>query len=282
MQSLSGGLLDTDDVRFSANAQFIAKASHNAASHLTVEEARESLRSLLENFTKLWDVQTASYRRFDEMDQAAPSQYLALQQLIYRIEKAKPIMVAVAAPAGYGKSQIIIAWLTHLQTKNPVPKWVVLAVTGVAASNAGGTTIHAFFRMRKNAASGIFADPEAQDELREVCGLIIDEAFMADQETMFEVIKICTQVPLRQQLRQPGSLPLFGYRHVLMFGDLRQLPPASGNPPFWASETFQTYIEIFVLREDRRHEKDAEMRELKELIAWGGHAHKYALPKNQV
>ena len=111
--------------------------------------------------------------------------------------------------------------------------------------------------------------------------MIIDEAFMADQETMFEVIKICTQVPLRQQLRQPGSLPLFGYRHVLMFGDLRQLPPASGNPPFWASETFQTYFEIFVLREDRRHEKDAEMRELKELIAWGGHAHKNALPDDQ-
>ena len=190
-------MLDTDDVRFSANAQFIAKASHNAASHLTVEDARASLQRLVENFTKLWDVQTASYRRFDEMDQAAPSQYLALQQLIYRIEKAKPIMVAVAAPAGYGKRSIIIAWLTHLQTINPVPKWVVLAVTGVAASNAGGTTIHAFFHMRKNAASGIFADPEAQDELREVCGLIIDEAFMADQETMFEVIKICTQVPLR-------------------------------------------------------------------------------------
>ena len=149
VQSLSGGLLDTDDVRFSANAQFIAKASHNAASHLTVEEARASLQRLVEKFTKLWDIQTASHRRFDEMNQAAPSQYLALQQLIYRLENNKPIMVAVAAPAGYGKSQIIIAWLTHLQTKNPIPKWVVLAVTGVAASNAGGTTIHAFFRMRK-------------------------------------------------------------------------------------------------------------------------------------
>ena len=58
-------------------------------------------------------------------------------------------MVAVAAPAGYGKSQLIMAWLMYQQTRNPVQKWVVLAMTGVAASNAGGTTLHAFFRLRK-------------------------------------------------------------------------------------------------------------------------------------
>ena len=67
-----------------------------------------------------------------------------------------------------------------------------------------------------------------------------------------------------------------------MFFDLRQFPPASGRPPFWASETFQTYFEILVLRLDRRLQKDADMHELKEFTAWGGHAHKYALPKNQV
>ena len=143
----------------------------------------------------------------------------------------------------------------------------------MAASNAGGTTVHAFFRLRKNAPSGIFTDPEAQDELRNVVGLLIDEAFMADQETMDEVLKICYQFPVRENLRQRGALELFGYRHVLLFGDLRQLPPASGKPPFWASQTFQTTFEIFTLREDRRHERDAEMRNLKELIAWGGYAH---------
>ena len=186
-------------------------------------------------------------------------------------------MVAVAAPAGYGKSQLISAWLMYLQTQKLVPKWVVLAVTGVAASNAGGTTVHAFFRLRKNETSAIFKDREAQDELRHVQGLIIDEAFMADRNTISDVIQICWQIPLKESLRQSGALRLFGYRHVLVFGDLRQLPPASSNPPFWASETFQTYFEIFTLREDRRHERDAEMRTLKELIAWGGCEHTTSL-----
>ena len=107
-----------------------------------------------------------------------------------------------------------------------------------------------------------------------VPGLIIDEAFMADEELMFTVIKICFQLPLLETLRRPGALPLFGYRDVLLFGDIRQLPPASGRQPFWATETFQSFFEIFVLREDRRHERDASMRQLKELFAWGGCEHK--------
>ena len=95
--------------------------------------------------------------------------------------------------------------------------------------------------------SGIYKDPEAQDELRDVQGLLIDEAFMADQDTITEVMDICQNVPVRIPLRQPGALELFGYRHVLLFGDLRQLPPASSNPPFWASQIFQTKFEIFTL-----------------------------------
>ena len=40
-------------------------------------------------------------------------------------------------------------------------------------------------------------------------------------------------------------------------GDIRQLPPAIGKQPFWATAMFQKYVGIFVLREDRRHEPDA-------------------------
>ena len=93
-----------------------------------------------------------------------------------------------------------------------------------------------------------------------VPGFIIDEAFMADEELMFTVINICFQLPLLEELRRPGAIPLFGYRDVILFGDFRQLPPASGRQPFWATETFQSFFEIFILREDRRHERDAAMR----------------------
>ena len=44
VQSLSGGLLDTEKVPFSPNADSIAKASQNAATAMTLQEAEASLR----------------------------------------------------------------------------------------------------------------------------------------------------------------------------------------------------------------------------------------------
>ena len=67
-----------------------------------------------------------------------------------------------------------MSWMTYQQTLPDRPTWVVLAVTGVAAANAGGTTVHAFFRLRKNAKSAIYKDTEAQDALRDVQGLLIE------------------------------------------------------------------------------------------------------------
>ena len=96
---------------------------------------------------------------------------------------------------------------------------------------------------------------------------------MADEEMMLTIITICFQLPLLDKYRRRGASPLFGYRDVILFGDLRQLPPASGRKPFWSTQTFQSFFEIFVLREDRRHERDAAMRKLKELFAWGGCEH---------
>ena len=49
VQSLSGGLMGTDKVSFSANAQFIARASQNASTHLTANEALTSLKQREEN-----------------------------------------------------------------------------------------------------------------------------------------------------------------------------------------------------------------------------------------
>ena len=64
--------------------------------------------------------------------------------------------------------------------------------------------------------------------------------------------------------------PHTGGRDLIPVGDNRQLPPAPGIAPFWSTWYFQNLFEIFVLKEDRRHERDAEMRAIKEKLAWGG------------
>ena len=72
VQSLSGGLLDTDKISFSANAQFIAKASQNAATQLTPQEALMTLKQLEEKFCKLWDDASGTYRPYGEIGRNPP------------------------------------------------------------------------------------------------------------------------------------------------------------------------------------------------------------------
>ena len=101
-------------------------------------------------------------------------------------------------------------------------------------------------------------------------GLWIDEAMMADSGFISYAEEVLQEHPLLPHKRKPKSLPKFGYRDIILGGDVRQLPPASGRRPYWATDRFYEDFEIFTLLEDRRHEKDPAMQQVKELIAWGG------------
>ena len=103
-------------------------------------------------------------------------------------------------------------------------------------------------------------------------GFIIDECMMLNQKIMSLLQDLCQQFPLEKSLRCEGRSKLFGYRSLLLCGDLRQIPPASEDSPkpFWATNTFQHLFEIFVLKEDRRHARSPGIRRIKELVAWGG------------
>ena len=276
VQAHSGGLFDSGPVHPTANGEFIAAKYLGSGSKVTREEAAKSLAAYQLRFQKLWDATTSTYRAFSDFAPVrhVPSQHVALKQLCFRWERGVPILVVIPAPAGYGKSEIIAAWMAYQKTQTTRVDWAILAVTGVAAANAGGTTVHAFFQMRKGKAALIYQDRERAHEFSETAGIIIDEFAMAEAELFLDgIIPICRQIPLAMHLRRRNAIELFGYRDIILFGDLRQLPPASGAQPFWGTATFQQYFEVFCLREDRRHERDAAMRELKELVAWGGAEH---------
>ena len=167
---MSGGLLDADPTNFKANSQFIAAGQANSTHALSRDEAAVKLQEYEDKFLALWDEETSAYRKHSEHSppKQMPTQYLALQQLKQRWENATPLLVAVPAPAGYGKSQLILAWLAYLRSRDDQPQWAVLALTGVAASNTGGSTVHAFFQMRKEGNSGLFIDAQAANEFRKV------------------------------------------------------------------------------------------------------------------
>ncbi len=64
---------------------------------------------------------------------------------------------------------------------------------------------------------------------------------MAEQNIMFQLAEVLQVVPLLPSLRRVAAdkaIPLWGYRDMFLCGDVRQLPPASGEPPFWSTKTF--------------------------------------------
>ena len=123
--------------------------------------------------------------------------------------------VFLTGRAGTGKSTLVKQF--HATTKRQV---AIVAPTGTAALNAGGVTIHSFFRFKpgiqpKEAAQISPSDPELFKRLD--C-LVIDEASMVRPDLLD-----CVEASLRRNGPHPGQL--FGGVAIMLVGDLYQLEP---------------------------------------------------------
>ena len=265
----TNAIVDSSDIFPHANQQLVLPH----ASNRDAQDVAAKLRALEEKMQQLWDPANQQYDLWYNFtpQRRVPSQYLVFQQLKFRLEAGEPIIVGIVAPAGYGKSELIAAFLLHAQSCGY--DWKTMAVTGVAATQISGSTIHNFLFLRGDGETKILQYPEQREKLARVQGIIVDEAMMAEDEVIFKLAEVLQEVPLHPSLRRvrpDKAIRFWGYRDVIFCGDVRQLPPASGRQPFWSTQTFQRLVEIFCLREDRRHERDLEMQAIKEKFAWGG------------
>src|ERR1700759_3106274 len=150
-------------------------------------------------------------------------------------QTARPIFLT--GRAGTGKTTFL-----KFIRENRFKKMAVVAPTGVAAINAGGTTMHSFFQLPfgpfiptpqygwnpDNSNLG-FTDPNSlftnirfnaakRELLQELELLVIDEISMVRADMLDAVDAIL------RHFRQQPLLP-FGGLQVLCIGDLYQLPP---------------------------------------------------------
>ncbi len=122
----------------------------------------------------------------------------------------------ITGKAGTGKSTLI-SLILEKSGKN----CVVVAPTGIAALNVGGTTIHRFFRFPANitpeAVKRVYY-PDAVKILNSLQVLIIDEISMVRADLLD-----CIDKSLRinkRRLKEP-----FGGVQIIFVGDMFQLPP---------------------------------------------------------
>lgn len=146
--------------------------------------------------------------------------------------------------AGTGKSTFL-----RYVSKNTKKKHVVLAPTGIAAINAGGSTLHSFFRLpfhpllpndsrydRRHIKETLKYTGVQRKLLREVELIIIDEISMVRADIIDFIDKV-----LRIFTRNPEP---FGGKQLLLVGDIYQLEPVLKDDerkllqPFYPSPYF--------------------------------------------
>lgn len=147
--------------------------------------------------------------------------------------------------AGTGKS----TFLRYIAA-NTKKKHVVLAPTGIAAINAGGSTLHSFFKLPfypllpndskysvRNLRNTMRYNSEKIKLLREVELIIIDEISMVRADIIDFIDKILRVY--NRNMREP-----FGGKQLLLVGDIYQLEPVVREDdkkllsPFYSSNFF--------------------------------------------
>ena len=146
--------------------------------------------------------------------------------------------------AGTGKS----TFLRYI-SKNTKKKHVILAPTGIAAINAGGSTLHSFFKLPfhpllpndtqydwRNLKKTLKYTGAQRKLIREVELIIIDEISMVRADIIDFIDKV-----LRAYTRNPEP---FGGKQLLLVGDIYQLEPVLKDEdrqllqPFYPSPYF--------------------------------------------
>ncbi|MFC2739453.1 MAG: ATP-dependent RecD-like DNA helicase, partial [Prevotella sp.] len=128
--------------------------------------------------------------------------------------------------AGTGKSTFLRYIASHTRKKH-----VVLAPTGIAAINAGGVTLHSFFKLPfhpllpndvqysvRNLRKTLKYNSEKIKILRELEFVIIDEISMVRADVIDFIDKVLRVYS--QNMREP-----FGGKQLLLVGDIFQLEP---------------------------------------------------------
>ncbi|XP_066585622.1 ATP-dependent DNA helicase pif1-like [Prorops nasuta] len=145
----------------------------------------------------------------------------------------------VSGEGGTGKSfliKTIRCWIKKIMKKDVI----VSAPTGIAAFNMDGLTIHRVFqlpvehgRTAKYTELSDVAIKVIREELKNVTLIIIDEISMISNVTLMYIHLRLVEIFNTKDLDNGW----FGGKHILLFGDLLQLPPVRtiGSYDFWTN-----------------------------------------------
>jgi hypothetical protein len=179
--------------------------------------------------------------------QLSSDQFNALNTLTNKLGRSgrdKYPFYFLTGAAGTGKSYVINLFIQHLQRKH-LP-YMLLAPTGVAANNIGGSTIHSSLRIWQNETHYMtlaLHNSQLRHYVSTIKVLIIDEVSMVSA-TLFDFLS-------ETFARIHENNIAFGGISVVIAGDLFQLPPVTG-PQVFRAATWSLFHPLFLTTSHRQ------------------------------
>jgi len=163
--------------------------------------------------------------------QLPPDQYYILSTLrcyLGRRDAQKWPYFFITGSSGTGKSYMI--HLIENSLKNNRLKYLLIAPTGVAEQNIGGSTIHSALRIvfsQTGFHTLALYDNEFKSKLKMIDTLIIDEISMTSSQLLEFISNMFAMIH--------NNTLAFGGINVIVAGDLAQLSPVTGSSVFKSS-----------------------------------------------
>ena len=133
------------------------------------------------------------------------------------------VNVFLTGEAGTGKSTLVREYIRQCSHE-----CIVLAPTGIAALNAGGTTIHSQLLLRPGLLNPLALDPLSDGNrcraLRAAKAIVVDEISMVRSDLFCAMDARLREIASGENRRRP-----FGGRQMILVGDFMQLPPVTGS-----------------------------------------------------
>ncbi len=179
-----------------------------------------------------------------------------IQQIASKFVNHTNKIIFLTGKAGTGKTTFLKSIIKYTHKKT-----VVVAPTGIAAINAGGSTIHSLFQLpfgsyipsetanqyhqqnsKVNSPMSVIKNLQMSDSkrklLREIELLIIDEVSMLRADLLDAIDLVLRHVRRKQ-------FEAFGGVQVLFIGDLQQLPPVINDTEWTILKNFYKSIFFF-------------------------------------
>eukprot|EP00973_Karenia_brevis_P094463 12422633-Karenia_brevis.AAC.1 len=211
-------------------------------------------------------------------------QWRVFTYIVDNISSGNFLRLMVQASAGTGKSYLLTTvYLWCIINKK---KCHAAAPTGIAASNVEiegtdvmATTLHSMFDLDTEFKTKL--DFSKMDHAK-VATLMLLEVLLIDEVSMIDVDcfnAIAEILSLIDHSKRPDKQPVdaYGNVHVILFGDFKQLPPATSKAPFIVLPEVIELFDFRVLRQNRRvvsgdKERADELEKFHQIlsdISWG-------------